>query len=535
MTSVRKVIIMQSNFIRRAGVLTLCLCMLILSACSSNSEDSDEASGADDTEAMAVTGTSTSDGAFGLSYISGEGLNPYSVSSSTNLSLVGLIYDYLFTVDERFEASPRICESYTYNEDFTQYTFTIKPDIKFSNGADLTVSDVIYSLTCAGNSTQYSDRLSLVTDISIAKDDSGEEIPDAFTITLSKAHGNLPVLLNLPIIEYNSAGQSYPAGTGPYVFSNDGAAPCLIANSYYWDGDPPIDTIELISTENTTEAFSSGELDLVSIDLTSSSFSSNVDQDIRSYNTSIMGYIGFNMSTVPNAGVRQAINRAINRESVITSALGGNCTSSALPIHPSLSHYSETLNKQYSWDVDAAASILDEIQDINFDLSAYEERTPATWLYLDLLVCTDSTSVYESANLIAQNLSALGIEVTVVGKGYEDYIAALNSGSFDMYYAQVKLQSDFDLSGLLTDSASINYGHVTGGAYSALIRQYLAASSEQRAQSAEEMCAYIMENAPISVIGFKQLSVITRQDTVSGMNPVQDNIFSNITDWIISV
>lgn len=526
---------MQFNLIHRACALTLCLSMLVLSACSSGSESDGQVADVSDTDTVSATDTSTSDGAFGISYISSEVLNPYSVTSSTNLSVTGLIYDCLFAVDESFEATPELCESYTYNEGFTRYTFTVKSGVKFSTGTDLTVSDVIYSLTCARASSLYSARLSIITDVSTATDDSGAEISNAFTITLSKAHSNLPELLSLPVIEYNSAGQSYPAGTGPYEFSNDGSTPSLKSNVNYWGEDLPIDTIELISAENISESFGGGALDLVSIDRTTSSFSYAGTLAIRNYNTSIMEYIGFNMSAVPSSTVRQAINQAINREDIITSALSGSCTVSALPLHPSLSYYSETINEQFSWDAAAAALLLDGAEGVEFELSAYDTGTQADWLSLDLLVCTDSTSRYEGANMIAQSLSELGIKVNVVGKEYADYIEALDSGSFDMYYGQVKLQSDFDLSDLLTASGSINYGNVTGGDYSALINQYLASQPEQRAQAAEDMCAYIMENAPISVIGFKQLSVITRKGAVTGMTPVQDKIFANITDWVISV
>lgn len=571
---------MLQNFCRRVGAAVLCLSMLVLPGCTLVRDKPEDAEGAVDAfnEDADIEVTSSSDGLFGISYVSDETLNPYTVSGSANLSVTGLIYNSLFTLDESFAAIPDLCEVYNPNEDFTEYTFKIKSGINFSDGTELTAEDTIYSLSCARDSKLYGDRLSIISDVSVAVDEEGEEIADTIVVTLERAHGDLPLLLDIPIIKSGSLNDKNPPGTGPYKYAESDANPRLVVNTSYWGGAVPIDEIYLIEKEDTASAFDSAALDVINLDPTNNSLSLAGTQDIRVYNTTVMEYIGFNMSRIPNADVRKAISSAINREEIIKTCLRSSCSPTPLPIHPNSNYYSGDLAAAYEYNMDIAERLIDRVGPYTSEepspsgvmglenteaegeetteteeaiaseaettasdtaTGAEEEAETSTeaeaWLSLKLLVCSDSTARFESAKIIADSLKKLGIEVTVVGKNYNEYIAALEDGSFDLYYGQVKLKADFDLSSILASSGSINYGHVSGGEYSELIRAFLSANEETKATAAEGMCEYIMENAPISVIGFKKMEVITKQGVVVDMEPHQDNIFADVTAWKITV
>lgn len=558
---------------RRAGAIFLSLSLIFLAGCSSaNGEKANGEATEDSAYETPETVLPVSDGMFGIGYVSSEGINPFTVSGSTNQSLGGLIYNSLFVVDETFGASPGLCEDYRADGTFTEYKLKIKSGVKFSDGTDLTLSDVIYSLSSAKNSVVYGERLSIIEELSEALDSEGQAIANTLVVTLNEAHSDLPVLLNTPVIKHGSAEQPAPVGTGPYKFSDTDISPRLIKNEYYWGDNVPADEIYLIETEDTAQAFADGIIDLVNIDFTSSGLSLEGDKDIRDYNTSVMEYIGFNMHTMKDARVRNAISYAIDREDIIQTCLNSSCTPSVLPLHPSSEYYDADLTQNYVYNMDMAAQLLDrgrnkdretesdstdaEYEQISespgtsdegsagdsgeerpvFNMETYEKGgEQEVWLQLDLLVCSDSTARCESAQMIADNLKRLGIEVTVVGKTYSEYVDALESGSFDLYYGQVKLKSDFDLSQLITHSGSLNYGNVSDDKYADLISEFLSMGGDKKKVAADAMCKYILNNNPIAVIGFKKMSVVTRQGIVTGMNSHQDNIFANITEWLIEV
>lgn len=71
-------------------------------------------------------------------------------------------------------------------------------------------------------------------------------------------------------------------------------------------------------------------------------------------------------------------------------------------------------------------------------------RRGNTALSLRLVVNRDSTIKTAIAGQLAQDLQALGAEVTVEELGWADYTAALAAGDFDLYLGEVRLTGDFD-------------------------------------------------------------------------------------------
>lgn len=57
------------------------------------------------------------------------------------------VYDPLVRMDNTtYQIAPCIAESWTISDDGTEYTFTIKSGVKFSDGTDMTIDDVVFSL-----------------------------------------------------------------------------------------------------------------------------------------------------------------------------------------------------------------------------------------------------------------------------------------------------------------------------------------------------------------------------------------------------
>ena len=63
-----------------------------------------------------------------------------------------------------------------------------------------------------------------------------------------------------------------------------------------------------------------------------------------------------------------------------------------------------------------------------------------------------------AARIIANGLSEYGISVNVAEKSFADYTAALSSGNFQLYLAEVAITPNMDISSLITEGGSVAYG-----------------------------------------------------------------------------
>ena len=159
------------------------------------------------------------------------------------------------------------------------------------------------------------------------------------TVTLSRANGALPALLDIPIVKETGG---VPLGTGPYVLAGTGENLALEARSDWWQGKAlPRDTIPLRAIQEADDlihAFDTRDIALVSTDLTgtnalgfSGSFAA-VD-----YPTSTMLYVGFNTADGPcrSAQVRQALLRGFDRAAVSTAQFSRHAQPCLLYTSPS--------------------------------------------------------------------------------------------------------------------------------------------------------------------------------------------------------
>ena len=130
-----------------------------------------------------------------------------------------------------------------------------------------------------------------------------------------------------------------------------------------------------------------------------------------------------------DAGVRQRIASALNRDSLVQVQLSGHGDPTPWPISPAWGELPE------------------------WTQGGTEESTGGS---LTLIVNEDNSTRQQVAQAVANQLEGAGFAVTVQSLAWEDYVSALERGNFDLYLGQVQLTSDFDLTALLT--GALSYG-----------------------------------------------------------------------------
>ena len=74
-----------------------------------------------------------------------------------------------------------------------------------------------------------------------------------------------------------------------------------------------------------------------------------------------------------------------------------------------------------------------------------------------MIVCSSSYIRVQAANEVAQNAQFPGFNITVKSMEYSEYKRAF-AGNFDLYYGEVRLSPNFDLSPFFGATGTLNYG-----------------------------------------------------------------------------
>ena len=448
---------------------------------------------------------------FALPYMPGRSLDPVDCADGMQQTVSSLLYEGLFRLDGRFEAQPCLCVSYTHDETAGRYTFAIREGVQFSDGSLLTARDVKASLDRARESERYRSRLSEISSISVKG--------DSVTIVLSSPNAAFPALLDVPIVKSGSQDSPAPLGTGPYFYAEEETGAYLIANQSWWRGESqPVDRVALVDAPDDDAVlyrFSSHEVQLITADLTGIdpvALTGSVSQ--WETDTAIMQYVGLNTSAAPldNAALRRALGECLNREHIVSGFLSGHGRAAQFPLSPLSSLYPEELEVRFSADAPAQA----------VSRTGYvPERT------LTLLVNGENSFKTAVADYLAESFTAAGVPVETRVLPWEEYAAALEAGDFDLYYGEVRLTADWDLSSLLSTGGALNYGGWTDAETDGLLAAYGAA--ENRPAAMEALCARLQQQAPILPVCFKSTSVLTQAGVLEELTPTVAEPLYNLT------
>ena len=101
---------------------------------------------------------------------------------------------------------------------------------------------------------------------------------------------------------------------------------------------------------------------------------------------------------------------------------------------------------------------LEEIGYNSLDEEGFRLNSSGRRVHFTLLVNEENQSRVIAAELIKEQLKSVGIEITVVKKSYEQYMAALSQNAFQLYLGEINVPNNMDLSGLVIPGGSAAFG-----------------------------------------------------------------------------
>lgn len=446
--------------------------------------------------------------------------DPYGGSQSGNMTLLGLICESLYALDNSFAAQPVLAQSATVSEDGLSWTLTLRPGVTFSDGQALTAEAVVQAVNAArGEKSAYAKRLSGVK--SVTAQEGGTVL-----FQLSAPNSGFLSLLDFPIARVTEAGVF---GTGPYVRAEGR----LVVNTAWWQGKTlPLETIPLQEAgdaDTLVASFNAGAVSVAAADPTGADtlgYSGSCQS--WEYPTATMVYLGFRCNKGPckSPEFRRGLARALDRESLTRQALSGHGAAAALPVPPTSERYDRALAAELSRDMTAAGQALEELgYKLGEDGIRYSGRYP---LALTLLVCADNAALEDLAGGIAASLGDLGVQVSVRALPWEDYKKALTQGEFDLYLAQSRMTGDLDPGPYLTAGSGVCYGGFSSKALSEALQ------NARKSGQWGEFYAQWIQDVPVAPICFKSAGLLTHWGQVQGAEPTQGNLFHGFANWKIS-
>ncbi len=292
-------------------------------------------------------------------------LDPKYLKGRETQNALRLVFDSLYHRDNNMQITPWLATSYE-NPDELTWRFHLREGVKFHNGNDFKANDVKFTIErlmeddAQWSTRNFVDRVEVVDDYTV----------DVVTKEPYAAFMTRAVLWHMTDEEYfNEAGADgfadTPIGTGPFKFVEWIKDEQLVfeANSDYWGGAPKIKTVvfkPIPETATRIAALETGDVDLVTA--VSPEYVDQAPEGIEV--VTIPGtrafYLGMNVNMEPfdDVRVRQAMNYAVNVQSIIDNVLNGLARKIDNPLLPEAFGYAAT--PVYSYDPEKAKSLLAE-------------------------------------------------------------------------------------------------------------------------------------------------------------------------------
>ena len=495
-------------------LIALCLALTLLCGCNADIREPSEVTLPEEevTEEPSETAADKEPGEFGMSYLPEQGLNPLTCRATMNRAMFSLLYESLFVVSSQFRAEPVLCRNFTVSEDGTIYNFELMPGVQFSDGSPLTARDVISSLEAARTSDIYRGRLRHIS--WMKAEDNG-----SISVVLKTPYENFCLMLDVPIMKAETVKDQIPVGTGPYAKRGDS----LRLNSHWWQTEPPAvhaDKIPLTASSTGNElrdSFEFGGTDIIYCDPNSpAAVNYRCDYEVWEAPTTIMHYIGFNLGSgyFANEALRAALTHAVDRVGISNQIYGGFAQASVLPCSPSSDLYDHQLADEYGY---APASFQAEVNNSGILMSAQYEGHVGYFL-----VCREDPKRVEAAEMIAKALNDAGLQIQVAAKSRDEYEQDLKNGEFDLYYGEVRLTPNFDLTAFFAEQGTLAFGGIASSGLDALCTESLANSG-----SYVDLCAQVMAEGRLCPVLFKSYAVYVTRGMISSITPAVDFLFHN--------
>lgn len=419
------------------------------------------------------------------------GWDPAQANEAHHVPLFQAAYDTLLKREPDGTLAPMLATEWTTSEDGLTWTFDLRDDVTFTDGAvfDAEAAKANLEHFKAANGP-FASNLGGVESVEATDDDT-------VTVTLAAPDPAFGIVMSGPAGYMASpdalaAGiTTEPVGSGPYVLD---AATTVVGSTYafdrnpdYWGEQLPFDRVEFtILTDETARlnALRSGQIDAAILQRVSSAVeadSAGLASAEHYLNWEGIFFADRDGTVVPELAerdVRQALCEAIDREAILDVVALGRGTLTSQVFREGTEAFDESLQDAYQYDPDHAEELLDDagVTDLSITLPQSTTFDPA---------------IYGS---IAQNWSDIGVTVGSHQWGPGEAVPSMQNAEFPVFYMALGQRDDWrTVRQLIAPTAPWNPFETQRDEVDELISQMRSGTEDEFATAARALNEYLVD------------------------------------------
>lgn len=378
-------------------------------------------------------------------------LNPH-MYNPNQMFAQALVYESLVQYSDTGKIVPWLAASWTISPDGKEYIFTLRKDVKFSDGSAFNAAAVKKNFDAVLANGKRHDWLAFIRQI------KETQVIDDYTFKLVLKDAYYPVLQELALIRplrflapaafpdsgNTGEGIKKPVGTGPWVLSEykQGEVAVFVRNEHYWGPKPKVDklVIKIIpDSESRVVAFEKQELNLlygngsISLDAfkqlqATGKYETKLSEPLA---TRVLA-INSNKGATKELKVRQALQHAVNKDAFVKGVLFGTEHKADTLLATNFPYCNLGLTP-YEYSEDKARSLLDEAGWKVIPGKEFREKDGQT---LELEFCYESTNAIQKSvgEVLQGDLKKVGIKVKLTGEEQGSIDQRQKDGNFNIIY-----------------------------------------------------------------------------------------------------
>lgn len=471
-------------------------------------------------------------------------INPIITKNKNVQDVTKIIYEPLVNITEDFKIEACLATECAKTNNVT-YLVKLRQNVKWSNGAKFTSSDVKFTIDKLKQGEQsgvsvYSPNVKFVKEVDIVDDYT-------VRIILSQEVEFFEYYLNFPILSssfygeddfWNTNKNRAPVTTGKFKISEvTNSTIVLSQNTNWWNKkNEEINlekiTINLYSTPaELYNAFKLGGIDLITTS----------NENYQEY----IGTIGYNtietegrefvflaMNTtsgvLSDVNIRKAIRYYLNKDEIVSNSYGEFYKTANFPLNTS--NYLLTLGEENFYNLEEANNTLSSSgwflknqiwqKTIDYKLAKFS---------INLVVKASDSKRVQAAENIKAGLLNQGINVEIIYAQDSDYQAYLENKNYDMILCSTNLSIAPDLSTFLKANNLANYNNEEINN----TVSYLDNITDENELKSNYQKIYDAYNNDVPYIGIarNKIKIITNTRLVGEIKSNWYSMFYNIKDW----
>jgi peptide/nickel transport system substrate-binding protein len=383
---------------------------------------------------------------FGGTYLEGVAGNPHIINplfahaNPVDQDLCALVFTGLTRANEKGEIVPDLAERWEISQNGMVYTFYLRDNIVWHDGAPFTADDVIFTINMIQDPgfqgtpfladmwrTVVVEAINAQT-VRFTLREPLASFPDYTTVGILPLH----ILSGTPAEALaQSQFNASPIGTGPFKIGEVSAQRVfLVANPQFYRSRPYIDRIGLVfypDDEAVFEARKRGEINGIARVLPEHLDAVGQDEKLTLYSAPISGYtliyLNFDRGIFQDRAVRQAILWALDREKLVDEVLGGQGMVLHSPVLPQSWAYAPDV-PQYTHDLRKARTLLEEAGWFDDNGDGIRQRGELS-LEFTLTTNDDDPTRVRMIHAISEQLAAVGIRVVPETVPWEELVGQM--------------------------------------------------------------------------------------------------------------